>query len=103
MTEFDIQESSVEPCKAKFQRADDIEAKPKQSGHQAQKSASSNTKNACKFCSKVFESARQLGGHTSKAHPGMSIGYQLKIETRLKRTKNRDLCQNTKKFLSLKL
>jgi len=31
---------------------------------------------SCKFCSKKFSKRQQIGGHQSKAHPGMSDQYR---------------------------
>jgi hypothetical protein len=38
----------------------------------------------CKFCSRYFKSSQALGGHTSKAHPAMSIQYAKKMQVRRK-------------------
>jgi len=35
----------------------------------------------CKECQRCFETSQQLGGHTSKMHPGKSDSYNNKIET----------------------
>jgi len=36
---------------------------------------------ACKVCRKTFDTSQQLGGHTSKMHPGKSASYNNKIDT----------------------
>jgi hypothetical protein len=32
----------------------------------------------CEYCTKVFHSSQQLGGHVSRGHPGKSVAYQKK-------------------------
>ena len=29
----------------------------------------------CEYCTKVFKSSQQLGGHVSRGHPGKSVAY----------------------------
>ena len=29
----------------------------------------------CEYCTKVFRSSQQLGGHVSRGHPGKSVAY----------------------------
>ena len=29
----------------------------------------------CEYCTKVFQSSQQLGGHVSRGHPGKSVAY----------------------------
>lgn len=44
----------------------------------------------CNFCPKAFTTSQKLGGHTSRAHPGMSLDYQKKRETRERRERERN-------------
>jgi len=36
----------------------------------------------CKFCDRVFKFCSALGGHVSKAHPGLSEAYEHKKRVR---------------------
>ena len=49
-------------------------------------------------CNMSYPSPASLGGHTSKAHPGWSLVYKQKIETRKSRATERDLLQEAKKL-----
>lgn len=39
----------------------------------------------CRYCPATFQESQMLGGHTSRSHPGQSIDYLKKKETRAKR------------------
>jgi len=45
----------------------------------------------CKIegCGRRFSATHQLGGHTSKAHPNMSVDFARKLEKRAKREPDR--------------
>ena len=52
----------------------------------------------CKICHQKFEKSQQLGGHQSKAHPGKSKKYELKIQCRERRSSHRELLSVAKRF-----
>ena len=56
----------------------------------------------CPFCPRTFAKTQGLGGHMSKAHPGMSQSYAEKMETRERRTEARQLLQKAKDLLKAK-
>ena len=45
----------------------------------------------CKFCDRRFKFCSALGGHVSKAHPGLSEAYEHKKRVRDTRQLERDL------------
>lgn len=45
----------------------------------------------CKFCDRKFKFCSALGGHVSKAHPGLSEAYEHKKRVRDTRELERDL------------
>ena len=47
----------------------------------------------CKFCDRRFKACSALGGHVSKAHPGLSVAYEHKKRVRDTRHLERDLHQ----------
>ena len=47
----------------------------------------------CKFCDRMFKFCSALGGHVSKAHPGLSEAYEHKKRVRDTRQLERDLQQ----------
>lgn len=52
---------------------------------------------ACKFCKRRFKFCSALGGHVSKAHPGLSEAYEHKKRVRDTRQLERDLHQEALK------
>ena len=57
---------------------------------------------SCSYCDKKYESSRQLGGHISKAHGGLSASYAAKQITRKEREEDRYYLQLAKQELLLK-
>jgi len=49
----------------------------------------------------VFKKCQGLGGHTSKAHPGLSKNYERKMMIRNNRTEDRHLLEEAKKAITL--
>jgi hypothetical protein len=45
----------------------------------------------CKFCDRTFLHCAALGGHVSKAHPGLSVSYLHKKRVRDTRELEREL------------
>lgn len=52
----------------------------------------------CEYCTKVFQSSQQLGGHVSRGHPGKSVAYQKKQETRDRREIEREMLKEAKRI-----
>lgn len=50
----------------------------------------------CDHCERRFKKPESLGGHVSKAHPGMSLIYAKKIERRTQREPDRKLLAEAK-------
>jgi len=48
----------------------------------------------------VFKKCQGLGGHTSKAHPGLSKNYERKMMIRNSRTEDRHLLEEAKKAIT---
>ena len=52
----------------------------------------------CDHCERRFKKPESLGGHVSKAHPGMSVIYAKKIERRTQRAPDRKLLAEAKEI-----
>jgi hypothetical protein len=50
----------------------------------------------CKHCPATYVTSRQLGGHTSRAHPGSSKDYLLKLKVRERRKPEREAHEKAK-------
>ena len=53
----------------------------------------------CKLCNASFAAAVQLGGHTSKQHPGTSKNYNKKLQIREANTTNRVFLKKAKEWI----
>ena len=58
------------------------------------------TEFACTHCEKVYAASQQLGGHISKAHPGVSSAYAQKIKRRDERKEERAFLAKAKEILA---
>ena len=56
----------------------------------------------CKLCDARFDKAVQLGGHSSKFHPGKSETYRKKMEIRNGNQKDRDFLKQAKEWFEAK-
>lgn len=56
-------------------------------------------KHKCPHCPKTFEKPQGMGGHMSKAHPGVSKVYLEKMVTRDLRAPKRAILQKAKEML----
>ena len=52
----------------------------------------------CSICGKGFEKPVQIGGHVSKAHPGMSQSYNKKRVIRKAKEQDREFLKQAKKW-----
>ena len=50
----------------------------------------------CKHCHEAYTSSHQLGGHTSRKHPGSSEDYKKKLEIRDSREPDREALKQAK-------
>ena len=64
--------------------------------------ATNERRYVCKTCHSVYESSQQLGGHTSRSHPGSSEDYKKKLAIRASRAPERAAHKLAKKQFSEK-
>ena len=53
----------------------------------------------CSYCQATFSGPQGLGGHISKAHPGLSKSYSQKVKTRELRAPQREMLEQAKRML----
>lgn len=53
----------------------------------------------CKYCGEQFSKTQSVGGHVSKKHPGMSVSYRKKQDTRAENENDRKMRSQAKKYL----
>lgn len=59
--------------------------------------------NVCKFCGTVFSSGREMGGHISRMHSGLSESFKHKTRIHLINREQRNRRENLKKaYLRIK-
>ena len=49
----------------------------------------------CKYCDQTFPLKQSLGGHTSKAHPNMSVAYKKRVMNKVKKSAMNSAKQNS--------
>ena len=55
----------------------------------------------CQWCDKIFANARQLGGHTSRSHKGLSESYRKKCEVHESRRLQRAALKKAQQQLNI--